>query len=58
VLVSGRTIRFSERSVGKEGVRSMYSERLSSNQHRHMDVQLRVSRRRNDNLKNIWLWFV
>jgi hypothetical protein len=58
VLVSGRFARFSERSVGKEGVRSMYSQRLSSNQHRHMEVQLRVSRRRNDNLENTWLWFV
>jgi hypothetical protein len=43
---SEKSVRFSERTIGGEGVRSMrsmYSERLSTNQHRHMEVRLRVS---------------
>lgn len=43
VHLSGRSVRFSERMVGSEGVRSMYSERPSNNLHRHMEVRLRVS---------------
>jgi hypothetical protein len=51
--VSGRFVRFSESTVGSEVVRSMYSERTRSNLHRHMEVRLKVSRRRNANLKNM-----
>jgi hypothetical protein len=40
---SEKSVRFSERTIGSEGVRSMYSKRLSTNQHRHMEVRLRVS---------------
>ncbi len=43
---NGRSVHVEQEAIGageSEGVRSMYSERACQNQHRHMDVRLRVS---------------